>query len=90
MEASVYWRRSGTNPILAVVGSISWFAGFLAATIVLRRPKASLVPVCVLVVSGLGVSVFKTHAWPGGPISFGALAVEAAWLEVKDRSLLER
>jgi hypothetical protein len=39
------------------------------------------VPVLLLVISALGLSIFKTHAWPGGPVSFGALAMAAAWLQ---------
>jgi len=39
-----------------------------------------LVAAILLVVSGLGLSIFKTHAWPGGPVSFGALSLAAAWL----------
>jgi hypothetical protein len=35
----------------------------------------------LLVVSRLGLSIFKTHAWQGGPVSFGALSLVAAWLQ---------
>ena len=37
-------------------------------------------PVVLLVLSSASFGVFKTHAWPGGPIAFGAQAAAAAWM----------
>jgi hypothetical protein len=70
-----------TTPLLAALGTVAWFVGLVAATFIVRRAGSSWGPVSLLVVSALGLFVFKTHAWPGGPITFGALAVAAAWLQ---------
>jgi hypothetical protein len=35
------------------------------------------------VISSASFAVFKTHAPPGGPIAFGALAASAAWVRWK-------
>jgi len=71
----------GTSPLLAILGSVAWSLGTTAAAWVVWRRRGSLVAAILLVVSGLGLSIFKTHAWPGGPVSFGALSLAAAWLE---------
>jgi len=71
----------GTSPLLAIVGSVAWSVGTTAAAWVVWRRRDSLVAAILLVVSGLGLSIFKTHAWPGGPVSFGALALATAWLQ---------
>jgi hypothetical protein len=68
-------------PVLAVVGALAWLVGSGAAAVAVRRAGSSWAPVVLLIVSGLGLTVFRTHAWPGGPVSFGALAVAAAWLQ---------
>lgn len=72
-------------PLLAVAGSLAWAIGCLAAAFALRRGGSSWSPVALLVISGASFAVFKTHAWPGGPIAFGALAAAAAWLCWKRR-----
>jgi hypothetical protein len=71
----------GTSPLLAILGSVAWSLGTTAAAWVVWRRRDSLVAAILLVVSGLGLSIFKTHAWPGGPVSFGALSLAAAWLQ---------
>jgi hypothetical protein len=71
----------GTAPLLAVLGAAAWLLGAVAAAIAVRRAGCSWTPVVLLVVSGLGLLAFKTHAWPGGPVSFGSLAAAAAWLQ---------
>jgi hypothetical protein len=71
----------GTVPLFAVLGSVAWLVGALAAAIAVRRAGCSWTPVVLLVVSALGLFVFKTHAWPGGPVTFGGLAAAAAWLQ---------
>jgi len=68
-------------PILAVAGTVAWLVGLLAAAVVVRRAGSSWAPVSLSVVSALGLFVFKTHAWPGGPIAFGALTAAAIWLQ---------
>lgn len=62
-------------PLLASLGKLGWLVGCAAAAIVLRQGGASLAVVGLLVVSGLGLYAFMTHAWPGGPLTFGALAL---------------
>ena len=34
----------------------------------------------LLALSSFGIGIFKTHAWPGGPLTFGGLAMAAGWL----------
>ena len=66
-------------PLLAVTGSLAWTVGCVAAAVALRRGGSSWIPVVLLVISGASFFVFRTHAWPGGPIAFGALGLAAAW-----------
>ena len=70
-------------PLLAVAGSLAWGIGSLAAAYTLRRAGSSWIPVGLLVISSVSFAVFKTHAPPGGPIAFGALAAAAAWVRWK-------
>ena len=77
----------GTVPLLAVLGAVAWLLGTLAAAVAVRRAGCSWTPVVLLVVSALGLLVFKTHAWPGGPVTFGSLAAAAAWLRWERTSL---
>jgi hypothetical protein len=65
-------------PALAVIGTIAWSVGTLSACVAVRRAGYSWVPTASLIISALGLLVFRTHAWPGGPVTFGALAVAAA------------
>lgn len=73
-------------PLLAVAGSLAWGIGSLAAAFALRRAGTSWIPVGLLVVSSASFAVFQTHAPPGGPIAFGALAAAAAWVSWKSPS----
>jgi hypothetical protein len=68
-------------PLLAVAGSIAWSLGTVAAAWTVRRAGSSWMPALLLAVSGFGLSVFRTHAWPGGPVTFGTFAAAAAWLQ---------
>jgi hypothetical protein len=70
----------GAVPLLAVLGTVAWLLGALAAAIAVCRAGCSWTPVVLLVVSGLGLLIFKTPSWPGGPVTFGSLAAAAAWL----------
>jgi hypothetical protein len=70
-------------PLLAITGSLAWAVGTLAAAATLRRAGSSWIPVGLLVISSASFAVFKTHAPPGGPIAFGALAAAAAWVRWK-------
>jgi hypothetical protein len=71
----------GTVPMLAALGAVAWLVGALGAAVVVRRAGSSWTPVVLLVISALSLVVFRTHAWPGGPITFGSLAAAAAWLQ---------
>jgi hypothetical protein len=68
-------------PFLAVLGSVALSIGVVAAAISLKRAGRSWAPTVLLALSGFGIGIFKTHAWPGGPLTFGGLAAAAAWLE---------
>jgi hypothetical protein len=69
-----------TVPLLAVAGSLAWAVGCLAAAVALGRAGISWGPIVLLALSAVSFGVFKTHAWPGGPIAFGAQAAAAAWV----------
>jgi hypothetical protein len=34
----------------------------------------------LLAASSFGIAIFATHAWPGGPLTFGGLALAGGWL----------
>jgi hypothetical protein len=71
---------ASSPPVLAVVGTIAWSLGGIAAAISLKRAGASLWACLLLAVSGFGLTIFRTHAWPGGPVTFGLFAAAAAWI----------
>jgi hypothetical protein len=77
---------TGAPPLLALLGSIALSVGSVAAAVALRGRKASWGPALVLAVSSFGISVFKTHAWPGGPLTFGGIALAAVWLTWEHRA----
>lgn len=70
-------------PVFAIAGSMAWLLGTALAAAELRRAGSSWLPVVLLAMSGLGFLVFRSHAFPGGPITFGLLALAAAWLQVE-------
>jgi hypothetical protein len=67
-------------PLLAVLGTVMWPLGAIAAAISLRRHGSSWPPLIVLILTSFGLLLFRTHAWPGGPVTFGGLAIAGAWL----------
>jgi len=67
-------------PLLAIVGSVALSIGAVAAGVSLKRSGSSWVPVLILAISSFGIAVFKTHAWPGGPLTFGGIALADGWL----------
>jgi len=67
-------------PFLAVLGSVALSVGAVAAAVALKRVGSSWGPIILLAISGFGIGIFKTHAWPGGPLTFGGIAIAAAWL----------
>jgi hypothetical protein len=68
------------SPFLAVFGSIALSVGAVAAAVSLKRSGSSWGPTLLLAVSSFGIAVFKTHAWPGGPLTFGGMALAAGWV----------
>lgn len=75
----------GTTPLLAVAGSVAWSVGLVMAAFIEFRARRSWVAILLLIVSAFGLGVFRTHAWPGGPVSFGALGLAAAWIRWGER-----
>ena len=71
----------GPPPFLAVLGCVALSIGAIAAAVSLKRAGRSWAPVALLAISSFGITLFKTHAWPGGPATFGGIALSAAWLE---------
>ncbi len=67
-------------PFFAVLGSVALSVGAVATAIVLKRNGQSWGPVVLLGLSSFGIAIFKTHAWPGGPLTFGGIAIASAWL----------
>ena len=67
-------------PLLAILGSVALSIATIAAAVSLKRSGSSWAPLVLLVLSSFGIAIFKTHAWPGGPLTFGGIAVAAAWL----------
>jgi hypothetical protein len=70
----------GPPPILAVLGSVALSVGAVAAAVSLKRAGCSWPPAILLALSSFGIAIFATHAWPGGPLTFGGLAVAGGWL----------
>jgi hypothetical protein len=68
-------------PSLSSAGSAALGIGTIAAAVSLRRAGRTWPPVLLLALSGLGLEVFNTHAWPGGPLTFGGIAVASAWIQ---------
>jgi hypothetical protein len=64
-------------PLLAMLGVVAWLLGAVAV----RRAGSSWTRVVLLVMSAPGLVVSRTHAWPGGPVTFESLAAAAAWLQ---------
>ena len=83
---AVIGGSSDGAPLLAVLGTTAWLTGSLLAAFIVRRAGSSWLPVVCLGVSALGLSVFRTHAWPGGPVTFGSLALAAGLIEIERRS----
>jgi hypothetical protein len=84
---TVWWHpvigqvRHGHIPSLAAIGAASLSIGTVAAALSLHRAGRAAVPLVLLALSGFGLQVFNTHAWPGGPLTFGGIALAVAWLQ---------
>ena len=68
-------------PLLATLGGVAFSVGAVTAAISLKRAGSSWAPVALLALSSFGLGIFKTHAWPGGPLTFAGIALAGAWLE---------
>ena len=67
-------------PFLAVLGSVALSVGTVSAAVALKRAGSSWGPISLLAIAGFGIGIFKTHAWPGGPLTFGGIAIAAGWI----------
>lgn len=70
------------SPLLAVVGRLALAVGTIAGAVSLRREGRPWMPVLLLALSGCVMEVFHSHSWPGGPLTFGGIAVAAVWLQL--------
>jgi hypothetical protein len=84
---AVWWHplvgqvRYGHIPSLSAMGSAALSIGTVAAALSLHRAGRPGLPLALLALSGFGLQVFNTHAWPGGPLTFGGIALAMAWLQ---------
>jgi len=84
---TVWWHpifgqvRQGHIPSLAAIGAASLSIATVAAALSLHRAGRPAVPLVLLALSGFGLQVFNTQAWPGGPLTFGGIALAVAWLQ---------
>lgn len=80
----VVWTHpifGGTNhPLLALLGRVALSVGTVSAAVSLYRAGHSWRPVLLLALAGCVMYVFPGHSWPGGPLTFGSMAVAIAWL----------
>ena len=67
-------------PLFALAGRLSLSIGAVAGAVSLKRAGHSWAPVLLLAIASLGINVFKSHAWPGGPLTFGGMAIAAGWI----------
>jgi hypothetical protein len=70
----------GVSGAFAAFGAIALSVGTVAAGITVKSTGSSWGPVVLLALSGFGISFFRTHAWPGGPLTFAGISVAGAWL----------
>jgi hypothetical protein len=73
--------RLNGDPSLAVLGRVSLAVGTVAAAVSLKRSGSSWVPAGLLAISSLGINLFHSHSWPGGPLTFGGIALAAGWMQ---------
>ena len=67
-------------PLMGLIGRVSLSVGAVAGAISLKRAGHGWLPVILLALASFGINVFKSHSWPGGPLTFGGLALAAGWI----------
>ncbi|HET6804750.1 MAG TPA: hypothetical protein VFH59_04825 [Frateuria sp.] len=67
-------------PMMGLIGRLSLSFGAVAGAISLKRAGHGWMPVLLLALASFGINVFKSHSWPGGPLTFGGMAVAAGWI----------
>jgi hypothetical protein len=70
------------HPLLARVGRVALSVGTASAALAMRHAGHAWRPVFLLALSGCVMYVFPMHSWPGGPLTFGSMAVAVAWLHL--------
>jgi len=73
--------RLNGDPSLAVLGRVSLAIGTIAAAVSLKRSGISWAPAGLLAISSLGINLLHSHSWPGGPLTFGGIALAAGWMQ---------
>jgi hypothetical protein len=71
--------------LLGALGAVALSVSGVTAALSLRRASVSWAPLLLLALAGFGITIFRTHAWPGGPLTFGGIALAAAWV-LRERS----
>lgn len=67
-------------PLLGLIGRLSLSFGAVAGAISLRRAGHGRASVLLLAAASFGLNIFKAHSWPGGPLTFGGLALAVGWI----------
>jgi hypothetical protein len=67
-------------PLMGLIGRLSLSFGAVAGAIALKRAGHGWLPVLLLAIASFGINVFKSHSWPGGPLTFGGMALAAGWI----------
>lgn len=67
-------------PLMGLIGRLSLSFGAVAGAISLKRAGHGWLPVLLLAIASFGINVFKSHSWPGGPLTFGGMALAAGWI----------
>lgn len=70
-----------SRPVLALVGRLALSVATVSAAVSLYRGGRPWQPALALALSGCVMYVFPGHSWPGGPLTFGAMAVAIAWVQ---------
>lgn len=73
--------RLNGDPSLAVLGRVMLAIGTIAAAVSLKRSGSPWAPVGLLAISSLGINLLHSHSWPGGPLTFGGIALAAGWVQ---------